>query len=397
MNLRPSSIPFAAGLAVGIALCLAVGVWKRGERVAGAAAAGKGRALPALSAATPGRRLGDDAGTVGKRLRGILAIADPLDRTRALLAYLERLEPGDFALNVAACRRLGLPATAEEYELLFTAWAKADLHGALAFAGEDRVAVRTVLNVWSASDPEAAHEWVLANHAGDDPNPLLGIVIPAIAQGDGARAMGLIAGLPREDRWYVFHQMVPRLIRQGEAGVRAWLETVPEKLRGEAVSQIANEMAPANPAGAVAWLQQYPDAARTANVAGIFRALLEADREGAMRTFDDLPAGRLRQEALRGLVVQEIFRGDATAALVKMDGAAADVDDSMLEVWAAKAMAAAPAAALEEVLRMQDLELRDASYRKALRHWLRADEAAAQGWLRDHGLPAAAAAAYAGP
>ena len=69
------------------------------------------------------------------RLASIVRGENPLDRNRALLAFIDQLAPGDFAAAVAHFRSLGITESRfGEYALLLSAWAKTDPLAALAYA-----------------------------------------------------------------------------------------------------------------------------------------------------------------------------------------------------------------------------------------------------------------------
>ena len=69
------------------------------------------------------------------RLAAIVRGENLLDRNRALLAFIDKLAPGDFEAAVAHFRSLGITESRYgEYALLLSAWAKADPLAALTYA-----------------------------------------------------------------------------------------------------------------------------------------------------------------------------------------------------------------------------------------------------------------------
>jgi hypothetical protein len=113
---------------------------------------------------------------------------NPLDRTRALLDFIDQLAPGDFEGSVAHFRSLGITdSRMGEYGMLLSAWAKADSLAALAYAKENTgnpFTANTVLTTWASIDPEAAIRWAQANHTGDGANPYLAGIIRSLAASD---------------------------------------------------------------------------------------------------------------------------------------------------------------------------------------------------------------------
>ena len=74
------------------------------------------------------------------RLEAIIRGENPLDRNRALLAFIDQLAPGDFEEAVAHFRSLGITESRlGEYALLLSAWAEVDPHcGARLCQGKHR-------------------------------------------------------------------------------------------------------------------------------------------------------------------------------------------------------------------------------------------------------------------
>ena len=69
------------------------------------------------------------------RLESIIRGENPLERNRALLAFIDQLGPGDFEQAVASFRSLGITDDRMgEYSLLLTAWGQADPISALTYA-----------------------------------------------------------------------------------------------------------------------------------------------------------------------------------------------------------------------------------------------------------------------
>ena len=135
------------------------------------------------------------------RFVAILSNENPLERNRALLAFIDQLGPGDFKQAVTDLRKLDLSDSREgEYLLLLSAWAEADPLAALVYADQetdDEFASQTILTTWASKDPEAAILWAQSNHEGSDANPYLSGIIRSLAASDPIRATELLATMPK--------------------------------------------------------------------------------------------------------------------------------------------------------------------------------------------------------
>ena len=90
----------------------------------------------------PGHAAAGSASERLARLEAIMRGENPLDRNRALLAFIDQLGPGDFEAAVAQFRAMGITDSRfGEYALLLSAWAKADPLAALDYAKGNTAAV----------------------------------------------------------------------------------------------------------------------------------------------------------------------------------------------------------------------------------------------------------------
>jgi len=197
-----------------------------------------------------------------EKIASIIEEQDPVERTAAWVSYVKKLSPGDFPAAVAAFRSVGITEQRmSEYELLMSAWAKADPVAGLNFITEQTsapFAPQTILATWSTTDPEAALGWAQQNHKTDNPNPYLVGVIRGIADQDLNRAMELAASLPQSrERYQGIEALMPSLFKDGPDAAKHWAEglTDPE-FKAVAVRLIAHRLAQSDPQGTSLWIGQ---------------------------------------------------------------------------------------------------------------------------------------------
>lgn len=320
------------------------------------------------------------------RLESIVRGENPFDRSRALLAFIDQLGPGDFEDAVARFRSLGMTDNRMgDYSLLLSAWAQADPLSAIAYAKEntnDDFASQTILTTWATTDPEAAIRWAQANHQGDGANPYLSGIIRGIAASDPARATELLASMPRSDeRGQGLDFFLPHLLQQGSEATRAWIATLKDdSLRNGAMMRVAKDLAATDPAATASWLLANPGEASQHRIDDVYGVWAGKDEQAALSSFRALPAGEARSNALRGMV-SSVAAADPKAAASLMDLYPNDVNDRVLQNFVWHSFGSDPTAAISAIARIGDDQQREKMYRRALNSWKESDPAAADAWL----------------
>lgn len=326
------------------------------------------------------------------RLENIIRGVNPLDRSRALLAFIDQLAPGDFEEAVAHFRSLGMTEDRMgEYGLLLSAWAKADPLAALSFAQQNtrsRFATDTILTTWASMDPDAAIRWAEANHTGDGANPNLAGVIRGLAATDPQRATQLLTGMPRSvERGQALDAMMPYLLSQGNDATRAWIEAISDdSLRNGAMMRAAERLAATDPAGTVAWLIANPGEATQRRMDDVYSTWARSDEQAALSSLATLPAGEVRSNALRGVVTSAATQNPAKAVSI-MDRFPADVDYGVVRNFIWHSFGNDPAMAVNQITRIADAGQREQMYLRTMNHWIERDPAAARAWMQANALP----------
>jgi hypothetical protein len=328
------------------------------------------------------------------RLEEIIRGNDPMERNRALLAFLDQLAPGDMPDVVDRFRALGLTdARAGEYAMLLTAWAKADPLAAMAYAEEKTrgpFATRTLLAAWAANDPDAALRWADAHHQGDDANPYLTGIIQGIAATDPERATKLLAGMPfSEERGEALNALLPFIAAKGGDAARAWVDSIQdEQLRDGAIARLAEQLAAKEPKATADWLLANPGQASLRQLDDVIASWMDQDKTAAMSYYDTLPAGEARTGALRGIVNTMALENPREAARF-MDSHPADTNDQVIQQFVWHSSQEDPVLAADYIARISNPREQENLYNRMLTGWLRRDPAAATGWIQSNPLPEA--------
>lgn len=338
--------------------------------------------------ATPKVR-GEEALT---RLESIVRGTNALDRNRALLAFIDQLEPDEFEGAIAHFRSLGITDSRfGEYGMMMTAWAQVDPMQALDYVKKNTnggFALNTVLSTWAGDDPESAIAWAKTNHTGDGANPYLPSIIRAIAATDTARASELLTSMPRSgERGEALDGLLPQILKQGPEAARAWIAGISdETLRNGAMSRAADQMAQTDPKGTANWLLANPGEAqkdRLDNVVGTWAA---TDQKAAVAFFSALPKGESRNNAFRG-IISAVASKDPTAAASMIDRYSGDVNDGAIRSFVWHSFGSEPSLAVDYIGRIADAGERENAYRRTLDFWMDRDPANAQAWMQRNTLP----------
>ncbi len=326
------------------------------------------------------------------RLESIMRSENPVDRSRALLAYIDQLAPSDFEAAVEQFRSLGLTESRMgEYAILLSAWAKADPLGALAFAQENTrspFAKDTILTTWAANDPDAAINWAKANHEGDGANPNLIGVIRGLAESDPQRATQLLSSMPfGQERGQALDAMLPFLVAQGTDAVRSWADSLADPaLRQGAIARAAEQLATKDPQASLAWLLSNPGDATKARIDDVYRTWAGNDSDAALASLSTLAPGETRSDALRGVVGSLAAKDPATAVAV-MDRFPNEVNDQVVSNFVWFSFRNDPASAVSQIQRIENQGQRDQMYRRTVGRWMQNDPTAASAWLQTSALP----------
>lgn len=327
-----------------------------------------------------------------RQLETIVRGEDPLDRNRALLAYIDQLGSGDFEEAISHFRSLGITESRMgEYAMLLSAWAKADPYAALEYAKANTntpFATQTILATWAATDPESAIRWAETNHNDEGANPYMAGIIRSLAASDPVRATALLTSMPRsQERGAALDAMLPHLLRQGADATRSWIESLTdESLKNGAMMRTADQLAATDPAGTVDFLLANPSEATQRRMDDVYSVWARQDRQAALGSLSTLTNSEARSNALRGIVTSVAMENPGEAVSL-MNRYPADVNDRVVQTVVWHSMGQDPVTAVNQIARISDEGQRNQMYRNIVGRWIERDAAAAGAWLGSSPMP----------
>ncbi len=338
----------------------------------------------------PGKRMRMDEKL--QKMEAIMRGENPLERSRALLALIDQLGPGDFEEVVAQFRALGITQNRlGEYSMLLSAWAKADPMAALEYAKNNTqggFASNTILASWASIDPDAALRWAETNHDGKGANPYLAGIIRGIAETNPERATELLKGMPFGDqRGEALAGMMQHILKQGPEASRSWIMALDdEQLRNGAMIRMSEPLADLDPKGTADWLVKNPGEASNRRLDDVYERWAGKDLDAALASINTLPPGDQKTNALSGVVSREASN-DPKAALALIDRYPNDVNDGVLRDFVRNAADKDPEMAANTISRIGDERQRNDAYQRTLWRWLETDLGKAQAFVQSHQLP----------
>jgi len=327
------------------------------------------------------------------KLESIMRGQDPLARNRALLDYIDQLDPSEMKDAVDRFRSMGITQDRfGEYAMMLTAWSKADPMAALDYAKANTkggFATNTILTNWASTDPEAAIAWAKANHdASQGENPYMAGIIKGIADTDPARATGLLTGMAMStERGDALNAILPSILAQGTDATREWVASIEdEHLRNGAMEKVVDQLAEKDPKGTADWLAANPGEGTNNNMDNVLSAWMAKDAAAATAYYQSLPAGDTRSNAMRG-IVNTLADENPQAAADFLNSHTADITDRVTQQFVWHSMGSDPALAVSYISKISDQGARDGMYRRTLDNWMRTDEPAARTYLQTHPMP----------
>lgn len=318
----------------------------------------------------------------------IVRSENPLDRSRAMLKWIDSLAPGDFENAVDYFRNLGVADSRRgEYAMLLTAWAQVDPTAALAYTMENTrggMATGTVLSAWATRDPEAAIAWAKANHDDEDANPYMIGIIRGLSETDLPRATELLAELPySRERGDALNAMLPHLLSMGTDSAKDWVATISDdSLKDGAIARLADsQMAKDDPVGTAAWLMDNLGERSSRSVDEVFEELAKVDMNATIAAFEQLPADNEAARS-RGLIamVQVQTRENPSAAIAMMDKYPDVVNNRVVQQFVWGSFDQDPQLAVSQISRMNGNDQRR-MYERTLDAWIGRDEVNAVAWI----------------
>ncbi|HVJ45005.1 MAG TPA: hypothetical protein VM511_01380 [Luteolibacter sp.] len=327
-----------------------------------------------------------------EKMEAIMRGENPLDRSRALLALIDQLAPGEFEDVVAKFRALGITQNRlGEYSMLLSAWAKVDPLAALEYAKvntQGGFASNTVLATWASIDPEAALRWAQSNHDGKGDNPYLAGVIRGIAETNPDRATEILKTMAfGEQRGEALAGMMQHILKQGPEASRSWIMALEdEQLRNGAMVRMSEPLADIDPKGTAEWLMKNPGEAANRRLDDVYERWAGKDLDAALASIASLPKGDQKTNALSGVVSQEAST-NPKAALALMNQYQGDVNDGVVRDFVRNSFDKDPQIAAEAISRIADERQRNETYQRTLWRWLETDMAQAQTFIQNNALP----------
>lgn len=330
-----------------------------------------------------GRELTAD--TIAKKLRSLLALGNPADRTRALLELCDSFSAEDWPLAMDALK--STKGAYAEHRLALMAWAEKDAAAAMSWVEKRGESTGTVIFIWGNTDPDALLSYLFSPDRPVAPGSWgaeYARSIEALAN-DLPHLAELIARLPEKNRRMVLEQARPDLGKVPPDKKREWIESLDPELRRQVLAMILRSLPGVEERFALA--QEFHDDMDPKAYLPIYSEWTRSDPAAAVAGLDELGPGPLRRWAVYGAVTGFSSGGKMREAVELTRRYPDEADDQLLQEmmnWVSEKDAPLLAG---EITRVENPDRRTYLYKIVLGTWLQADEAAAKRWMRENEIP----------
>jgi hypothetical protein len=244
-------------------------------------------------------------------LRLAMQEKNPTLKMQQFLAILNQLTPAEMPEAIKFLNDLP-EDTGREMSMALNQWAQADPLATLTWLDtqDERMkswASQEVMKAWAEKDADAAIAWAQEKGSAlpkGQSNPWMVGVINGIAQSQPALAASLTATLPySRERGVALESVVNSFFRSNPDGsaARQWAEGLPEtdpKFKQGALGRVAEAWAGKAPEKAAAWVDTLPEGMRGRALASVVGTWADTDPNAAGTWLGKFPAGTERNEAV---------------------------------------------------------------------------------------------------
>jgi len=336
---------------------------------------------------------------VAGEVRQVLLELDLLERTEALANLLSRLGPESLEDVKVAYDSVLLDIGDTELVLFGEWWARFDPLSAQLWTrhhwntrNADAV-VTAIMRAWGRSDPLQALGATRTAQTGTLQRRWVDSVLRGWDESvqDGALEWAELLGPGPERQWALYVVTRRRILRDGPDAAFAWAESLSdedEAFKISAFRRVASSAAEVDASRATAFAERHLDGPYAKGLPRrVGTRWVTREPEAAMRWLSSLPEGDNRDdgvmETYRNWIFQDTVAARAWLPSVENNGWL----DPAVSIYARSLSKKEPLEALSWAGRIREPDLRNRTLGVVARTWLLQDEAAANAWLDQSGLP----------
>lgn len=329
-------------------------------------------------------------GGLGTAMAVILGQADPVQRSREWLEWVEGIDPAMMAMVVTAFRSGGLEIHQAEYEILLGQWATQNPVEAVEYLSQElppgSLERSTILTLWARRDFASALSWAERNPSGEDG---LNHAILDVAKGVAASQPAMAARLLESqavirERPVILGRIIPQILALGPEAAKGWPASFKDPtLRAAAEAEIAAALVREDPEGTVAWIAGMDGPGQERAFDKAVSELARTDTETALGFALGAPPGTARENAFAGVVRSTAMRDLRQAASLIDSHPEVVTDDGIAGlIW--YSVQKDPSVGADYLDRIEGDEAFENTLRTLTANWRRRDPAAFEAWLTEH-------------
>ena len=333
--------------------------------------------------------------------------SNPITRTAAFAEVLSELDENNVDAVLEAFEDLSFGFEhMQEYRMLLYGWGQFDPLKAIEYCNERAkgigagFATSGVLEGWASREPQAAADWVKSpDNAGMAKLYNFGLV-RGWASRDLSGASQYVAGLDSGDETgKLVGILAEQHMKQGFTSARQWAETLQEdSLKKGAFTNLTRQVSRERPEEVAGWLKEHASKEyATDSLRQLGDNWGERDPVSAIEYFDELPAGKGKQQGIRE-VMQSWSRDDPEASGKWLNDQEPTAElDPAVAAYARQVSKDDGASAMEWAVSITEPDLQKKTITQVGHNWYRQDKDSVEAWLPESGLPEATQNAIKAP
>jgi len=345
-------------------------------------------------ASLSGRFASSDEDRIANRLRTVMSLAVPVDRTRSLLKLLKELDDREFPFALKACLAIANDGVGAEYRLILGEWARRDPRAALAYCANRPTwmvpgftEAEHVVRTWVVTDPDAAITWIKEEQDPKKRSDLLSLAVGALSASDLHRSLELFKESSGMGLQGLLSHPKPETIE----AISEWIDEKKDpSAQAQAAKAVMSFWWPPEPERMFQMLSNYPGAMDEESLQPIFKSWGAGDdAQSAISAVDQMPSGPALDGALHGLIPGLILQEKLDEAKALIDRYPDSITDKVLSDSSGGLSRFKPEQAIEFAEAIKDPFKREESIDFVLYVWSLNDETASKAWQEAHGKTAA--------
>jgi hypothetical protein len=319
-------------------------------------------------------------------LSDVLNVGNRIERTRQMIAFIDRIDNSEIADIVQNFREAGwVDYNRSEFSMLICAWMDRDPFTAISFLDQNETdgwTRKTAISAWAADSPKEAANAIRGLEDSGEVNDWVVGLIEGMARNDPDGALLALKDIEDSNtKNQAIREILPEVVIRGAEFAGKWIEKIRDpKLQRDTAKRLASSLARRDPESASDWIRNMTTVATRRDASEVVSEIYaQQDLDGAKLWAESLPQDTMT-EAAEG-VAKYLARKDPVEAAIWLRSLGNDPDlDGARFRFLQETGQQEPQTALENVSTLSRPKDQERYYRDILNRWHKTDQTAAIAW-----------------